>query len=321
MQSVETKKEEARKASRDLKPWIALAAVALLVLVFGFGIYRLQWDGTVTRVMTRVVPYPAAIVDGGVIRWSEFQENVRFLEAFYEAEKARVPAGSILPTREEIEARVLDRLIKEKLAERLARRYGIAISSADVNRAYETSILDQSELGTPSGKAAAEAKAERTLSERYGMSSARFKNDVLYPFLVRRELEAAIRADEELNAEKRRKAEEALVAVRGGMDFGEAVLLYSEDQTAANTAGDRGFLPRGLLPPEADAAVFALEPGEVSDVIMTDLGYHVFRAEARRQQAGETTAVHVREILVKPIGLDAYLEAQKKRVTIITFTR
>lgn len=308
------------KTKKRWWPIVLLVALGAVIITFAVGIYRYAWDGTATRIVSRVVPYPAAIVDGSIIRYSDFQEEVRLLKKFYLDERERAAAGSVFPSDAEIEKRVLDRLIKDKLAEKLAKRYDVAVTSAEVKTTYDSTILDQTAVGgTASEKARAEARAEDTLEDLYGLSSSQFKSKVLYPFLVRRGLVDAIRKDDDLNAEKLKKADEALNAVRGGMAFSEAALVYSEDPNVTNTEGDRGTLGRGLLPGEVEDVAFSMSAGEISDVIRSPLGYHVIQVTDVRERDGLVTHVAVSEILVKPISLDDYLEAQKKRVSIITF--
>jgi len=324
MPSDEDSVESARATVTGKPRWrFAVASILLggVFLVFGIGIYRYDWDNSATRIVSRIIPYPAAIVDGHVVRYSDFRENVRLLKSFYDDQKTSNVSTSVLPTEEEIKKRVLDRLVKDTLAERLAARYGIAVTSDDVEKAYGSMILDQSFLdGSASEKARAEAKAERTLKKLYGLSSPQFKSRILYPFLVRRELVKAIREDKELNTEKLKKAEEALAAVRDGMDFTEAVMRYSEDPNAANTGGDRGMLGRGLLPKEVEEVAFEMETGEVSDVIKSALGYHVIKVtDVKKKRGGAVVGVALQEILVRPISLDDYLEAQKRRVNIVVF--
>ena len=49
----------------------------------------------------------------------------------------------------------------------------------------------------------------------------------------------------------------------------------------ASRGGLMGRFARGQLPPELEAAAFALQPGQTSGVVRSGLGYHVLRAEAR----------------------------------------
>lgn len=52
----------------------------------------------------------------------------------------------------------------------------------------------------------------------------------------------------------------------------------------AASGGQMGTFARGELPPELEAAVFALAPGSVSQVVHTPLGYHVLRVDAREPE-------------------------------------
>jgi parvulin-like peptidyl-prolyl isomerase len=42
-----------------------------------------------------------------------------------------------------------------------------------------------------------------------------------------------------------------------------------------------GEFSRGQLPPELEAAAFALAPGETGDVVSTSLGHHVLHVDSR----------------------------------------
>jgi hypothetical protein len=301
--------------------WIVGGVVLASLAAFGFGLYRYGWHGGVTQVVTKVLPYPAAIVEGRVILYSEYQEDLKVLERFYETERGRAAAGSIFPTPEDLKTRVLDRLIKDQLAAALAERYGVVVSSDDVKKTYDATILEQASLDTAGGKARAEAHAAETLEELYGLRPSQFKTHVLHPFLVRQGLEAAIRDDEALNVEKRKKAEAALSELQGGKAFKDVALAYSEDPGVTANGGDRGTMGRGLLAPEVEAAAFALKDGETSAIVKSQFGFHILRVTEHQEQNGETTKIHLQEILVRPIQLDDYLEAQKKTASIIIFVQ
>jgi peptidyl-prolyl cis-trans isomerase C len=52
----------------------------------------------------------------------------------------------------------------------------------------------------------------------------------------------------------------------------------------APNGGRLGAFARGELPPSFDAAVFALKPGTISDVVSTDFGFHLFRVDSRTEE-------------------------------------
>lgn len=69
---------------------------------------------------------------------------------------------------------------------------------------------------------------------------------------------------------------------RGGADFAALAREYSEDPGSAVQGGDLGFFTRErMVAPFSDAA-FALQPGEVSDVVESPFGLHIIKLEERR---------------------------------------
>jgi hypothetical protein len=84
--------------------------------------------------------------------------------------------------------------------------------------------------------------------------------------------------DDASNEEEARAKIEALrERLEKGEDFAEVARRFSEDATAA-AGGDLGYFVRGGgLRPEVEEAAFALAPGELSDVIETDAGFHLIR--------------------------------------------
>ncbi len=90
------------------------------------------------------------------------------------------------------------------------------------------------------------------------------------------------------------KLEEYRQRVLKGEDFSTLAILYSQDGSSRN-GGGLGFVNRGELVPEFEAAAFKLRKGEVSEVVETKFGFHIIQLIERR---GEQ--INVRHILIKP---------------------
>jgi len=85
-----------------------------------------------------------------------------------------------------------------------------------------------------------------------------------------------VQPSEEAIQKARDKIESAMEALRLGADFDSLSALRSDDASAAR-GGRLGFTSRGDLVPEFEEVAYALEPGEISDVVESPFGYHIIR--------------------------------------------
>jgi peptidyl-prolyl cis-trans isomerase C len=83
----------------------------------------------------------------------------------------------------------------------------------------------------------------------------------------------------------RQEIEAILAEIRNGADF-ETVARERSQAPSAPEGGELGYFGRGQMVPPFEKAAFALEPGEVSDIVQTQFGYHIVKVEDRR--GGET---------------------------------
>lgn len=86
-----------------------------------------------------------------------------------------------------------------------------------------------------------------------------------------------------------------------GEDFATMAKAYSEDTSSATKGGDLGWFKEGTMVPEFEAELKTLQPGEISDVVRTNFGYHIIEVLGRRthDDADEMIKAKAREILTQ----------------------
>ena len=99
----------------------------------------------------------------------------------------------------------------------------------------------------------------------------------------------------------KRKAEMVLQLAKKGQDFAQLASSYSDDPTGKE-GGDLGFFKKGDMIPKFEQVAFALKPGEISQVVQTEFGYHIIKVEEKKDDL-----VHARHILilVRPLQKDS----------------
>lgn len=97
----------------------------------------------------------------------------------------------------------------------------------------------------------------------------------------------------------RTKAEDALKRLRRGEDFGAVALAVSDAPNVAQNRGEMGWLEKERSMPIFDEAVFSLKPGELTDIIESPMGFHIFKINK-----------------LKPAGVDSF---EEMRADIVEF--
>ena len=103
----------------------------------------------------------------------------------------------------------------------------------------------------------------------------------------------------EIDKAQRQLAIEKLEGIRqrvvDGEDFYSLALIYSEDPGSVDQGGDLGYVKRGEMVPEFEAAAFQLEKEEVSPIVKTQFGYHIVQLLDKKGEKAR-----IRHILIKP---------------------
>lgn len=126
----------------------------------------------------------------------------------------------------------------------------------------------------------------------------------------------------EAKAEAKAKAEELLKQIKAGADFAELAKANS-DCPSAERGGDLGFFSRGRMVPAFEDAAFALEVGQLSDIVESRFGYHIIKATDRKD-AETKTFEQVKDEVVQQLTqakqrelVRQYIESLKAEANIV----
>ncbi len=159
--------------------------------------------------------------------------------------------------------------------------------------------------------------SEQTLAEEVSVRQReiqRYYNRNLFNYQVGEQAEAShilLQAESESDEDATRTLAARLAErARTGEDFAGLARTYSADEATREAGGALGVFGPEEMVPEFSEAVFSMMPGEISDPVRTDYGYHVIRLDSR--QAAET-----RELSEVEGEIETRLR-QEKAATLLT---
>lgn len=281
-----------------------LKILIAIVLISG---YLLAQENVIDKVV--------AVIDNEIILQSELD----FQTAIYASQRGMNPNAP------ELKRQILNTMIDEKLVYAQAELDSIVITDAEVTQRieYQITVLKQqygSEASIEKMYGMSIEKIKRELKEdvRKNLMVQRLREKNFAPVEAsRREVEDFYntykdslgmipeklrifhifrnpKATDRLKKQYREFAQAVLDSIKQGASFEEMAKKYSEDPGSKAYGGDLGFVKKGVFYPQFEAAAFALDAGELSDVVETPVGYHIIELLERR---GES--IHTRHILFK----------------------
>ncbi len=145
-------------------------------------------------------------------------------------------------------------------------------------------------------------------ASRYGVPEERRASHILI------KAERSAPADE--RAKAKAKAEVLLADVRKNpASFAEVAKKNSQDEGSAVNGGDLDFFGRGAMVKEFDAAVYAMKPGEISNLVETDFGFHIIQMTGARggeKKPFEAVRAEVEAEVRKQLAQRKYSEASEQ---------
>ncbi len=89
-------------------------------------------------------------------------------------------------------------------------------------------------------------------------------------------------ADAKTDAAAKAKAEGLLKQIKAGGNFDALAKANSDDPGSKEQGGDLGMIQRGVTVPPFEQAAFSLQPGQVSELVKTQFGYHIIKVEEKQ---------------------------------------
>ena len=119
-------------------------------------------------------------------------------------------------------------------------------------------------------------------------------------------------ADAAAKLQAKTKAEAVLKDLKSGKDFAAAAKENSQDPGSAPNGGDLGFFEQGQMVPPFEQAAFALKPGEMSELVETQFGFHIIKVAEKQG----SRAVPIEEATPQ---IEQYLTGQNRQAQTEVF--
>ena len=241
-----------------------------------------------------------AVVNGSVITRADFDREMRRVQ------QRLLGMGKVLSDSQlsEIKKQVLEDLITRELLYQESQKQGIIVDEAAINeqlKKLEERFPSEAEFKSALSKADLSEATLRSQLQR-GMAIQQFIDKQFvqkitvsggesktyydsHPDLFKQPEEVRAShilikvdpgADESRKVEARKKLEKIQKRLQKGEDFAALAKEFSEGPSSVK-GGDLGYFRRGQMVKPFEEAAFALGPGEMSDIVETEFGYHLIK--------------------------------------------
>lgn len=178
-----------------------------------------------------------------------------------------------------LKRQVLDQMINDLVIAQQAEKEGIKLTDNDLNARLAQMIQDAGSVDKLNQYL---AQNQLTLADFCNQ----IRSDVLGETMLNRVTAALPTSVEQVHVRQilvstPQLAQEVLDQLRAGGDFATLARQYSMDEASKANGGDLGWAPKGKFDAHLEAVAFQLKPGQISDVVQTQFGYHIIKLEER----------------------------------------
>ncbi len=248
-----------------------------------------------------------ALVNGTEISVEDFERELTRVQRLLLGNGKPLTCSQIAKLKSE----VVEGLIRRELLYQESRKMGIQVSPAEIQEelkkiqqqyASETDFTNALTVMRIS-PASLQAQVERALAiqqaiDKQFASKAVVSDREVWAYYDRnrdsfrqpeqiRASHILIKVDRQWEAAKKAEARQRIEKIQQQLQKGESfetlARTHSEDATASK-GGDLGYVRTGQVLKAFEETLFALKPGEVSDIVETQLGYHLIKAGDRKPE-------------------------------------
>lgn len=305
-----TDKEKVKKTRWGRRTvWILLLVIVVYYVTLSIGVYSGAWQGARTQKILRYTPLPVAMVGWHLLSQADYMFENTAIKHYNDYLKTSTASADQSAT-ENSSITALTKLIRETASEQVAKSLGVTITSADVEQAYQSQLLQNGNV----------EEITAAIKDYYNWTPEEFKVRVIKPAVWRNKLQEKLSFDETISADSKQKAEKILALVKEGEEsFSDLAKQYSQDVYGVG-GGDLGFVNQGEQVQEIDEAAFGLELNTVSDLIHTKYGYHIIQVTERKTVDGQEQA-HVFMITILAPQVDDRINEELKTTRVIILHR
>src|SRR3989338_5834907 len=196
--------EKSRPKRAPRWPWVVFGFVLLFIFAW-YGVVYWHWTAGPVRLVTRIIPFPAVVLNGEPITYHAVLKKMDVLLWLPPAQKKR---GRV-PDDEELLSQALDSLLRQEAIAQLAAKEEVDVTRDELLAALEEL---QGEEDDATFEARITAAVNRTMDE--------FTDEILRPLLLAQNLERFILSSTSYQSQIRALAEQAQVRINDGQLFG-----------------------------------------------------------------------------------------------------